>query len=165
MGMMTSKLDHLEGTWTGTGRAEYPTIMPAEYREELVFTSDHKHPILHYVQRTWKIVPGTQDIDPLFWETGFFLDKGDGIFELASAQQGGRMEILRGSEVITSKDHMVIELKSVSIINDERMIQSQRVFRISRNIFEYEQKMSTKENPVLQIHVSARLTRSRKSEA
>lgn len=153
-----SDLLFLTGAWAGSGHAEYPTISPADYRDQIVFTSDHKHSILHYVQQTWK-VREAGDPEPLFWESGFIIDKGNSIFEVVSAQQSGRMEVLRGKAAKDDRGEVVLDLHSETIVNDERMLHSQRVFRFYPDRVEYELKMSTKANPNLQRHASAMLTR------
>ena len=158
MSSQSSLLAALRGTWTGTGHAEYPTINPADYREELTFTSDGKHSMLHYAQRTWKLTPGSGP-EPLFWESGFFIDKEDGTFEMASAQQSGRMEILRGAAVRGKDGEIILEMNSATIVNDERMVQSQRVFTIGKDTLSYVLNMSTTAVPKLSLHASAQLNR------
>lgn len=153
-------LIRLKGVWTGTGHAQYPTIQPADYREELVFTANDKDPVLHYEQRTWRAMAGSQASEPLFWESGFLIDRGEGNFELVSAQRSGRVEVLRGKAVAEARNVIVIALSSVSIVNDERMLRSARTLRISPDALEYELEMATKTNPTMDTHLSARLTRA-----
>ena len=148
-------LIHLVGTWSGTGRAEYPTITPVDFREELVFEHNTKDPALHYVQRTWRVSG-----EPLFWESGFLIDKGGGIFELVSAQKSGRVEVLRGPAARSGDAALVLALRSIHIVNDGRMITSQRVFRITTAVIEYEHGMSTQTHPAMARHVRSRLERS-----
>ncbi len=50
---LVADLASLAGVWKGEGRAEYPTITPTEYREETVFSTNGKDPVVHYEQRTW----------------------------------------------------------------------------------------------------------------
>jgi len=50
-------LDILEGTWTGEGRGQFPTVTSFDYRETLTFTRrDEK--TLAYEQRTQKLYAG-----------------------------------------------------------------------------------------------------------
>ena len=97
MGISISDLTYIAGTWEGSGHAEYPTIQPIDYREELIFTLNKKDLVIHYEQRTWIKSSDERHNEPIFWESGFFIDKNNGLFDLVSAQKTGRMEILRGS--------------------------------------------------------------------
>ena len=160
MPSQSSILDVLRGTWTGTGHAEYPTIDSAEYCEELTFTSDGKHPILHFEQRTWKVVQGA-NADPLFWESGFLVGKKDGTFEMASSQQSGRMELLHGTARPGKDGEVILELDSKAIVNDERMKKTQRIILIKQDTLSYVLNMSTTAVPDLKLHASANLTRKK----
>ena len=153
-----SDLAYLAGAWAGNGHAQYPTIPEADYREELVFSSDGKNPFIHYVQRTWRIGVGSEE--PLFWESGFLIDRGNGTFEMASSQQSGRMEILRGNALAGPKREVALELNSVSIVNDDRMIRSQRIYHFRPGSLSYELRMSTKVNPTMDVHLRATLSKN-----
>lgn len=153
------QLFELVGVWEGYGHAEYPTIEPMDYREELTFSYNHKDPVFHYVQRTWKASEGSKVGDPIFWESGFLIDRNDGVFELVSAQKSGRMELLKGTATMKNETVVSLELTSESIINDHRMIRSSRHFDFSPGAISYQLKMSTHANPSFQIHLSAQLTK------
>lgn len=159
MSIRLADIVYIAGTWAGSGHVEYPTIDPSDYREELTFSFDGKHQALQYAQKTWKVVPDSMKMDPLFRDSGFLIEKEDGIFELASAQQGGRLELLRGSARMEHNGSVVLDLKSVSIINDLRMVESRRIFRIHPDKLSYELLMSTTANPTLQLHASCHLTK------
>ena len=74
---------------------------------------------------------------------------------MASSQQSGRMEILRGKG--SKGEPIVLDLASVQIMNDDRMLKSRRFFRINRNTLSYELTMSTTAHPEMSIHVTAQL--------
>ncbi|MEX1139891.1 MAG: heme-binding beta-barrel domain-containing protein [Bacteroidota bacterium] len=130
-----------------------------EYSEELTFTDNKKDPVIHFEQKTWIKSTGAGSREPLFWESGFLLDKGGGIFELVSAQKSGRMEILRGKARRMDPNTLELPLTSVSIVNDDRMIRSGRTYTFSPHKLTYELSMSTTVNPSFQKHVAAQLTK------
>ncbi len=70
----------LEGTWTGEGRGQFPTITSFDYRETLTFTRrDEK--TLAYEQRTQKRYDGQNEWLESHWEFGFIriLESGEGV--------------------------------------------------------------------------------------
>lgn len=158
MAVTIADLRFIVGKWEGTGLAEYPTIAPADYDEGLLFTRNDKDPVIHYEQRTWRKSSDKNDGDPVFWESGFIIDKGGGTFELVSAQKSGRVEILRG-KAATDGGGIEVDFRSVSISNDARMIKSGRKFRFHENVIDYELHMSTTSNPHYDRHLRARLKR------
>jgi len=160
MGISISDLTYIAGTWEGSGHAEYPTIQPIDYREELIFTLNKKDLVIHYEQRTWIKSSDERNNEPIFWESGFFIDKNNGLFDLVSAQKTGRMEILRGSARRIDKNSIELPLTSISIVNDSRMIRSGRVYTFSKNVLQYELKMSTTANVSYQRHLMGRLTKT-----
>ena len=149
---------YIVGRWEGSGRAEYPTIAPLDYREELIFAANSKDSVIHFEQRTWIKSLDTKNDEPLFWESGFLIDKGSGLFELVSAQKSGRVEILRGKAERTNEGTLKLHLVSVAILNDDRMIRSGRLLHFQKETLEYELEMSTTKNVTYQKHLSARLT-------
>jgi hypothetical protein len=154
------KLRELTGEWAGKGNAQYPTIDPVDYREEMVFSVNGNGNFIHYEQRTWITAPEERKDAPIFWESGFILNKGEGNIELVSAQQSGRVEILTGT--LKEKDGLlVLDLESKSIINDDQLIRSGRKFSVSEDSIKYELEMSTKKNPSYLIHLSGDLARSK----
>lgn len=152
-------LGFIIGKWEGTGLAEYPTISPVDYDEGMVFTRNDKDPVIHFEQRTWIKSLDTRDGEPIFWESGFIIDKGGGLFELVSAQRSGRVEILRGSATTADGGAIEVDFTSVSITNDSRMIKSGRRYRFQQNVIDYELHMSTTNNPEYSRHLRARLRR------
>ena len=159
MPITIADLGFIVGKWEGIGLAEYPTIATVDYDEGLVFTRNDKDPVIHYEQRTWVRSSDENNGHPIFWESGFVIDKGEGLFELVSAQKSGRVEILRGSPIKSDGNIIEVDFTSVSISNDARMIKSGRRFRFLENIIDYELQMSTTANPAYDRHLKARLKR------
>ncbi len=159
MSITINDLQFIVGKWEGTGLAEYPTIKPVDYDEGLVFTRNDRDPVIHYEQRTWIKSAGEDNGHPVFWESGFIIDKGDGAFEMVSAQKSGRIEILRGEAINSDGSAIEITFASVMISNDPRIIKSGRKFRFHENVVDYELHMSTTENPAYDRHLRARLKR------
>ena len=155
-----SALAGIAGAWSGTGHAEYPTISPADYHEELVLSSNGKDAVIHFEKRTWVTSGDARHGEPLFWESGFIIDTGNGLFDVVVVQKGGRMEILKGGAHRDDKGGIVLDLKSTAIRNDPRMIQSERRIVWSGEILSYELLMSTTSNPRPARPLAARLTRN-----
>jgi hypothetical protein len=85
-------LGGLVGTWSGTGRGDYPTIEPFDYAETVVVSHVGK-PFLSYSQHTKHASTGL----PLHIESGYWRMSGQGRVELVIAQPTGVAEILEGS--------------------------------------------------------------------
>jgi len=151
---------HVLGAWEGHGHAEYPTIDATDYREELVFEHNGKDPVLHYVQKTWKPTRGGQAEEPIFWESGFLLDRGEGSFELVSAQKSGRAEVLRGPAGWGEDGTIALDLESASVVNDARVLASARRWVIAPDRIDYRLEMSLRTHPAVRVHLSARLGRA-----
>ncbi len=159
MTITIADLSYILGKWEGIGLAEYPTIASSDYDEGLVFTKNDKDPVIHYEQRTWIKSADENNGRPVFWESGFIIDKGEGLFELVSAQKSGRVEILRGNAANADGGGIEISFNSVSILNDARLLKSGRRFRFLENLIDYELQMSTTQNPEYDRHLRARLKR------
>lgn len=150
-------LDFLIGKWEGTGYAEYPTIDPVEYSETLMISNNSKNPVLHYEQKTFITKPVERKGEPIFWESGFIIDDGNGLFRMVNTQVSGRIEILKGQAQTTSEGKIELGLESSSIINDDKLIRSGRKLIFSKDQIEYEVNMSTTKNFVYRKHLSAKL--------
>jgi hypothetical protein len=133
-------LNCLEGTWTGDGRGQFPTVTSFDYRETLVFTRrDEK--TLAYEQRTQKRYDGQTEWLESHWENGFIRTLESGELELTSAQIG-RTEVLIGS--IESVGTLFrIHFVSRTITNDPRMVSSARRFELEGDALRYEMEMHT----------------------
>lgn len=87
----------LLGTWTGTGKGEYPTIQSFGYGQELTFSHVGK-PFIAHVSRT----KASDDGRPLHTETGYWRlagqnDEGGYRIELVVAQPTGVVEVHEGT--------------------------------------------------------------------
>jgi THAP4-like, heme-binding beta-barrel domain len=157
--MSIKKLSFLAGTWAGKGLAEYPTIETVEYFEELNFQVNELFPVIHYEQRTWVKNEGDLFTKPIFWESGFIIEKENDFLELCNVQKSGRMEILSGKITELSESRYEILFKSLNIYNDNRMIRSGRKYVFSENTLSYELKMSITNTPDYDKHLGATLTK------
>jgi THAP4-like, heme-binding beta-barrel domain len=156
------ELAFIDGVWEGTGHAEYPTITSLDYSEKLIFAINNKDDIIHYEQQTWIKSPDERNGEPIFWESGFIIYKGNELFELVNTQKSGRVEILRGTAKMLEKEKIKLELESVSILNDTQMIRSGRVLNFSKDTLQYQLKMSTEKNPSYKTHLTAQLVKREK---
>lgn len=159
MNITINDLHFIIGTWEGRGHAEYPTIRPIDYREILVFSTNNKDAVIHFEQRTWILDEDGDDSEPIFWDSGFLIGKDSGTFELVSAQKSGRVEILRGRAKEPDDETIELPFESVSIVNDDQLVRSGRLFSFSKNEIRYELKMSTTENETYRNHLTCKLTR------
>ena len=146
----------LEGTWTGAGRGEFPTVTSFDYRETLTFTRrDEK--TLAYEQRTQKRYDGQTEWLESHWENGFIRILESGELEMTSAQIG-RVEVLAG-KIETQDDITRIHFVSKTITNDPRMISSARRFELEGDTLHYEMHMQTTKVDSLMTHLRAELKR------
>ena len=157
--MSIKKLLPLSGVWVGKGLAEYPTIEKAEYSEELVFQANELFPVIHYEQKTWVKSEDGLFTKPIFWESGFIIEKENALLELCNVQKGGRMEILSGIIKEDPNTGFEIVFESVNIFNDEKTVRSGRKFIFYENTLKYELYMSTKKNFSFDLHLRANLSK------
>jgi hypothetical protein len=130
----------LEGTWTGQGRGQFPTVTSFDYRETLSFTRrDDK--TLAYEQRTQKRFDGQTEWLVSHWENGFLRVLESGQLEMVNAQIG-RSEVLTGSVELRGS-LFCIRLVSKTITNDPRMISSARTLEVGGDSLRYEMEMQT----------------------
>jgi hypothetical protein len=146
----------LEGTWTGQGRGQFPTVTSFDYRETLTFTRrDEK--TLAYEQRAQKRYDGTSDWLESHWENGFIRILESGELELVSAQIG-RAEVLAGT--VESLDSMFrIHFVSKIIVNDPRMVSSARTIELDGDCLRYEMEMRTTKVQESTLHLTMALQR------
>lgn len=152
-------IKHLVGYWGGDGMAKFPTINNFEYKEQLCFSMNLKDPVLQYEQKAWIISANERNNEPISWESGFIMDKGDNLFELVCTHNSGRLEWYRGRATEYADGVIQIEFRSVAIVNDDRMINSKRIYQFSTICIEYEQSMMTTKVSGNQTHLNAKLKR------
>ena len=133
--------DLLLGTWTGTGRGQFPGVTSFDYRETLIFTRrDDK--TLAYEQRTQKLYDGQKEYLASHWENGFISILENGDLQLVNIQTGGRNEILIGT-IEMSNSIFRIHFVSKALNNDPRMVSSARTFELEGDTLRYEMEMQT----------------------
>jgi hypothetical protein len=146
----------LEGTWTGEGRGGFPTVRSFDHRDTLTFTQRGEK-TLAYEQRAQKRYDGQTDWLVSHWESGFLRILENGALEMTSAQIG-RNEVLVGS--VTVLDPLIrIHFVSKSIMNDPRVVCSERFFELDGDILSYEMNMQTTKVDRLTPHLKITLRR------
>jgi len=148
-------LRDLHGTWSGRGQGNYPTIDSFEYLETTRFEFDERYPLIHLEQRTT-----LADGEPSHWESGFIRVADDGMIEISTAQDGGRVEVLRGPIEMTTTGFR-LELESVALGHDDRLVRTGRLIELEGNGLRYEMRMSTTttDEPEWLTHLTAELER------
>ena len=160
-------LRELLGSWHGTGRGGFPTIDEFTYDEELVFTSDAVEPVISYEQKTWDTTHRCDHAEPLHWEVGFIRPTEDGCVELSNAQNGGRVEVLRG-RLTQSEERggsLLLTLDSVLVGHDERIIRTRRRYQIAPATLRCHIEMATRSTPILTTHLRASLQKRQPTPA
>ena len=152
--------DHLLGSWHGYGKAFYPTIESADYREELTFQAHDDAPRIQYQQKTWRIHADRSET-LLHWEFGFLINAEDDNIQWINAQNNGRVEVLKGRFSL-DKGVLLVEVSSAAFANDPRMVAATRRVEADADRLRYVQMMSTTttERPTLQMHLEADLRRA-----
>src|SRR5215813_13191923 len=127
-----ARLSALLGTWRGEGSGQFPTIPSFNYVEECVFSSNDCEPIIHFEQKTWVKSSDETNGRPLHWESGFIRAIEDGSVEISNAQNGGRVEVLRGviDETAYLEGILLLTLESVLFGNDPRLIHTTRKYQL-----------------------------------
>lgn len=152
-------LSLLEGTWTGQGRGEYPTVTSFDYRETLAFARRDENS-LAYQQQTYKRHDGQTEWLVSHWENGFIRILENGDLELVNAQSGGRGEVLIGTVELRG-DLICIHFTSKAITNDPRMIRTSRTFELEGEALRYEVEMQTTAVDWLTHHLKIALHRTK----
>jgi THAP4-like, heme-binding beta-barrel domain len=145
----------LLGTWAGQGEGKYPTILPFEYFEEVVFAHVGK-PFLAYSQKTKAVADGK----PLHAEAGYLRVPQPGRVELVLAHPSGITEIEVGSYSVTG-DRIDVELASTAIgltPTAKEVTALGRSLRIDGDELSYSVRMGAMGQP-LQDHLTAVLRR------
>ena len=142
----------LIGTWTGSGRGDYPTITAFSYAEEVRITHVGK-PFLSYAQRTWSPVDGA----PLHSESGFWRPQPDRSIEMVLAHPFGVVEISEG--LIEWPEITVSSVALIATTTGSEVGGIRRTLRLSGDRLTYTVDMAASGRP-LQRHLEAALTRS-----
>ena len=151
-------LHKLIGTWEGSGSGQFPTIDDFRYREGLEITGDYHGAILHYNQRTWRRLTDDGEAESHV-ETGFIGLTDEGTVEITSSQGLDRVEVLRGA-LSPGDPGFSIDLESISISHDSRMIRSWRSIVLGAERLSYTMGMATTAVPDGADHLKAELTRA-----
>jgi hypothetical protein len=170
-------LNPLLGTWRGRGRGRYPGIESFAFLEELTFSCNGVQPLLHYVQRTWRLGDDDKAREPLHWESGFLRAVSPGVYEISNAQEGGRVEVLRGGfgrlrSIDNEADRgtpadgehvgpLILSFESVVLAHDARMVRTKRIYEGGGDILRVHVDMATVRHPGLERHIDSVLDRNR----
>lgn len=148
-------LRSLVGVWEGWGRGGFPTIEPFVYRERLE-VSEAGMAVLHYRQQTWRQVDDEEVSSHI--ETGFVGMAEGGEVAVLNAQGVDRVEVLRGS-MTANGEGMVVDVASVVVAHDDRVIHTWRSYHLSGNRLRYTMGMATGRVPGGAVHLTGDLTR------
>lgn len=129
----------LSGCWKGRGQGGYPTIASFEFVEETSFTFAPEYPMVRYEQRTY-LLP---DRKPSHWELGFIRPTEGEWVELSNAQDGGRIEVLRGRARLLASGGVRFALKSRCLENDSRLLATERIITVVGDALHYDKYMTT----------------------
>lgn len=147
------QLAFLVGTWTGTGRGDYPTIEPFQYAETISFSHIGK-PFLRYDQRTHRL-DGPDAGTPLHAEAGFLRATADTV-ELVIAQPTGIVEIHEG---VVDGSSLQLECRFVrGTASAVEVSAVERILSVDGDDLTYELWMTAVGQPH-QFHLAAELTR------
>ena len=91
----TARLAWLLGTWEGSGKGDYPTIEPFEFRQRIIFQQDGR-PFFHYMSTSELVDAEGNVIRPAAQETGYLRPQPDGTIEWVMAHNTGIVEIWHG---------------------------------------------------------------------
>lgn len=147
---MSAHIGLLEGTWSGTGRGDYPTIEAFTYEETINLDRLPGKPILAYTQRT-----RSPEGEPLHAESGYLRFDGDGV-ELVVAQPTGIVEVHAGTITDGTLD---LYLRSMSRTPSAvEVTDVRRSLRVSGDVLDYELHMAAVGHDLI-FHLEAELHR------
>lgn len=151
----------LLGTWSGTGRGEYPSIDSFDYDEIVTFGHVGK-PFLAYSQRTLASDGGR----PLHAESGYWRVPAPSLAEIVLAHPTGITEVLEGFAAPNSAgdtDTLIIDVRSSSIASTasaKEVTRTERTFEVTGDVLRYTVRMAAVGHS-LQHHLGATLRRVR----
>lgn len=145
-----SKLKLLEGSWTGKGIGQFPTIPSFNYDETMLFSIDHSRTLILYEQKTFL----KEEQRNSHWEAGFILMDAmtPGKIKINNVQSGGRIEIMEGWFEAGK-----LNLETTQFFNDSRMITAKRIWQWTETVFAYEMYMHTSSSAGQLIHLACSL--------
>jgi hypothetical protein len=152
---------HLLGSWSGTGRGEYPTIPSFDYYETITFGHVGKA-FLAYSQTTRTIPADDTAPMPMHAESGFWRFPRPGRVEMLVTHPTGIGEIEEGTIEVRQDGVMVIQLATTVVTRTasaKEVTALERTFRITDDTIEYTLRMAAVGLP-LQHHLAATLTRT-----
>jgi hypothetical protein len=126
--------------------------------EPLRCECDRSYPMLRFEQRAYLEPSG----EPSHWECGFIRRPTDGdLIEVSTAQDSGRVEVLRGAVRGDGERIFRVELDHVVLAHDPRLVATRRVLRLEEDRMGYKVSMATRTTPQprLQRHLSAEFGR------
>lgn len=142
----------LAGTWRGSGRGEYPTIVDFAYDEELVVIAVPGRPVAHWRSVTRDAATG----EPRHAESGFLRATPNGI-ELVVAHSFGIVETAVGSF-----DGNVLALRSSGLTGTpsaKQVDETERRYELDHDTLRYEIAMAAVGVPLTH-HLDGQLHRS-----
>lgn len=142
----------LAGTWRGSGRGEYPTIVDFAYDEELVVIAVPGRPVAHWRSVTRDAATG----EPRHAESGFLRATPNGI-ELVVAHSFGIVETAVGSF-----DGNVLALRSSGLTGTpsaKQVDEAERRYELDDDTLRYEIAMAAVGVPLTH-HLDGQLHRS-----
>lgn len=142
----------LVGDWRGTGRGEYPTIDPFDYREEVTFSNPPGKPFLAYRQMTWS----AGDDQPLHVESGYLRPGERGSWEWVMAQPSGFVEIYAGR--LTGRTLTLDTTTLARTPTAKKVTHLRRILTLGETELAYEVEMEAVDHP-LQRHLTGQLQR------
>jgi hypothetical protein len=145
----------LQGTWSGRGHGEYPTIEAFDYDETVTFAHVGK-PFLAYIQRTSR----PSDEFPLHAEAAYWRLPSPGRVELILAHPTGVAEVADGTVTLT-EGGATIELRSRAIATTataKEVSALERSFTMEGDVLHYTVRMAAVGQPLTH-HLEATLHR------